>query len=635
MIGGMRKFARSKWALVLLFIPLVIALAVTLPDTFGGGLSGGTLSKVGDREIKGPQVRQEIDRSIRRVLIEENKVVSLEEAAQPGGLAEREYLSLEYQNTLLAFADKMGIRASAEALKPYLERNQVLTNAFGKVDIASLRAEAQERGMSPRDFEVFLQDFLTQRYVEIAALSAVNMPDVLSEPFIKYFGETRTLALARPGPNVLEGLAQPTDAELQAWYDRNLARFAQPERRRISALVYTPDDFLDRAAATDAEVRAHYDANIRTYSTPETRAIVEYKSPDRNVVQAFVDLGAQGIPLEQALAQSPGIEVVERSVQPEQIEDEAYRQLLFQMEPGKPDGRALQLAEGQPYFTMMVKSVTPGTPTPFEQIVDQVRRDMALPEASRLLEESAEPFRDAAGGQALEVIGEQFGVPVYNLAAVDAQGRTANGDTAQLLVGNRDAMTDLFTLTPGQMTTVYEEENKRSMFRLDEIIAPATPAFADVKDAVRQEVMRERALAATDAAANGMVAAVKADGDFVKGAVANKMEALPPITVSREGNQQVDPALITGGFALKSGEVGIVRGSSGEAWVARVDAVIPATPESTMILRLQMGGQISQSLQQDLAEVFQRGLEKEVEFKRDEEAITRFFQGLRPRDAAQ
>ena len=96
-----------------------------------------------------------------------------------------------------------------------------------------------------------------------------------------------------------------------------------------------------------------------------------------------------------------------------------------------------------------------------------------------------------------------------------------------------------------------------------------------------------------------------------------------------------DPALITGGFALKSGEVGIVRGSSGEAWVARVDAVIPATPESTMILRLQMGGQISQSLQQDLAEVFQRGLEKEVEFKRDEEAITRFFQGLRPRDAAQ
>lgn len=633
MIGGMRKFARSKWALVLLFIPLVIALAVTLPDTFGGGLSGGTLAKVGDREIKATQVRQEIDRAIRRVLIEKNEVVSLEDAAN-NGMAEQEYLSLEYQNTLLAFADKMGIRASAEALKPYLERNQVLTNAFGKVDISSLRAEAQERNMTPREFEVFLQDFLTQRYVEIAALSAVNMPEVLSEPFIKYFGETRTISLARPGDSLLDAVTQPTEADLQAWYETNKPRFAQPERRRISALVYTPDDFLDRAAATDQEVRAYYDANLKAYSSSESRVIVEYKSPDSSVVQAFVDLSAQGIPLEEALAQSPGIEVVERTVQPEQIEDENYRQLLFQMEAGKLDGRALRIAEGQPYFTVIVKTITPGTPTPFEQVVEQVRRDMALPEARRLFEESGEPFRDAAG-QPLEDLGTQFGIPVISLAAVDAQGRTFNGDTAQLLVTNRDAMTDLFTLAPGQMTTVYEEEDKRSMFRLDEIIAPATPAFAEVKDAVREIVVRERLIAAIDTAATAMVAAVKGGAEFGPTAASNKMAAQPPITVTREGNQQVDPALITGAFALKAGEVGIVRGSNGEAWVARVDAIIPATPEATMMLRLQMGGQISQSLQQDLVEVFQRGLEKEVEFKRNDEAITQFFQSLRPRDAAQ
>ncbi len=634
MIGGMRKFARSKWALVLLFIPLVIALAVTLPDTFGGGLSGGTLTKVGDREIKGAEVRREVDRAIRRVLVEQNEVISLEEAAS-NGMAEREFLSLEYQNTLLAFADKLGIRASAEALKPYLERNQVLTNAFGKVDRTSLLAEAQERGMSPRDFEAFLQDFLTQRYVEIAAFSAVNMPEVLSEPFIKYFGETRTLSLARPTPAAIDGFAQPTDAELQAWYDRNKDRFAQPERRRVSALVYTPEDFMDRAAFTDEQVRAEYDARIRDYSTPETRVIVEYTSADRNVVQAFVDLAAQGVPIEEALAQSPGIEVVERSVQPEQIEQEDYRQLLFQMAPGKLDGRALQLAEGEPYFSVMVKSATPGTPTPFEQAAERVRRDMALPEATRLFEESAEPFRDAAGGQPLEDIGTQFGIPVFNLAAIDAQGRTANGDTAQLLVGNRDAMIDLFTLTPGQMTTVFEEENKRSMFRLDEIVAPITPPFTEVKDTVRQAVLAERQIAAMDAAATAMVAAVKAGGAFPQAAAASKLEALPPITVTREGNQQIDPALVTGSFELKAGEVGLVRGSRGEAWVARVDVVTPATPESTAMLRLQMGGQISESLQQDLAEVFQRGLQKEVPFQRDEQAIQAFFQSMRPRDTAQ
>ena len=114
MISGMRKFART-WVAGLLLLLLVIALAVTLPDTFGGGFSSGTLTKVGDREVKATELRQEIDRAIRRELIDNQKVVSLAEAAQ-NGMAQRELLTLEYQNTVLAFADKMAIQASPEAL---------------------------------------------------------------------------------------------------------------------------------------------------------------------------------------------------------------------------------------------------------------------------------------------------------------------------------------------------------------------------------------------------------------------------------------------------------------------------------------------------------------------------------------
>lgn len=634
MIGGLRRFAKSKWALVLLFIPLVIALAVTLPDTFGGGLSGGTLTKVGDREIKATEVRQEIDRDIRRALVEENKVVSLADMVADG-TAERQLLTLEYQETVLAFADRMGIRASAEALKPYLERNQVLTNAFGKVDLTAIQSEARERGLSRLEFEEFLRDFLTQRYVEVAAFSAVNLPTVLSEPFIKFYGETRTLSLARPTPAILSAVEPVSDADMEAWYERNKERFRQPERRRISAISYSAKDFLDRATFTDEQVRAEYDTQIRKYSTPETRAIVEYTGSDRNAVQAFVDLVMQGITPEEALSRSSGVTLVERVVTPDQIENEDYRRFLFELPAGRVHNIPIQLAEGEPFFTVMVKSVTPGTPTPLEQIADQVRTDLAEPQATRLYEESADPFRDAAGGQPLEDIGKQFGIPVYNFAGIDVQGRTINGDQVALLAGNRDAMRDLFTLTPGQMTTVYEDETSRSMFRLDEIIAPYMPSFEDVKDTVRQAVMAERQLAAMDAAANATVEAVKGGTGFVQAATANRFEAMPPISLTRQGSQVIDPALVAGAFELKDGEVGLVRGSSGEAWVARVDSIAPATPEATELLRLQMGGQINESLQQDLAEVFQRGLQKEVEFQRDEEAIRRFFEGLAPRETTQ
>jgi hypothetical protein len=39
MIGGIRKFAKSKWALVLLFIPLVVSFGIFgFQDPFSGGL---------------------------------------------------------------------------------------------------------------------------------------------------------------------------------------------------------------------------------------------------------------------------------------------------------------------------------------------------------------------------------------------------------------------------------------------------------------------------------------------------------------------------------------------------------------------------------------------------------------------
>lgn len=634
MIGGMRQFARSKWALVLLFIPLVIALAVTLPDTFGGGLSSGTLTKVGEREIRSQEVRREIDREIRRQQMEDNKVVSLADMVADGS-AERQLLRLEYNNTLLAFADKMGIRASPEALKPYLERNQVLTNAFGKVDLTSIQAEAQDRGLSRLEFEAFLQDFITQRYVEVAAFSAINLPSVLSDPFIRYYGETRTFSFARPTDAVIADVKPATDADLQAWYERNKERFQQPERRRISALSYSAEDFLGQVSFTDEQVRSEYQARIRAYSTPETRQIEEFTATDRNTVQAFIDLVMQGISNQEALARSPGVSVAERSVKPEDISNEDYRTFLFEAEAGRVHNQPIQLGEGQPFFTVMVKAVTPGIPTPFDQVAAQVRADMAKPEAERLYEETSEPFRDAAGGQPLEDIGKQFGIPVYNLEAVDSQGRTASGDQPKQLAGNREAMRDLFTLSPGQMTTVYEDDTSRSIYRLDEVIAPYTLPYQEVSQEVRQAVLAERQREAMDQAANQMIAAIQAGAGFAQAASASRLEALPPITVARGGSQQIDPALVAGGFALKNAEVGLVRGSSGEAWVARVDSVTPAAPEMTALLRMQLGGQINESLQQDLAEVFQRGLQREVQFERNEEAIKRFFDGLAPRETAQ
>lgn len=627
MIAGMRKFARSKWALVVVFIPLVVALAVFLPDNFSGGLSGGTLSKIGDREVKVQEVEFDLQRQLERIRVSEGQVISPAEAAQQG-LVQRLIEQLNNRNTLLAYADKVGIKASDESVAPYLQRSNAFVDEFGALSLAAFDYEAQQRRMTTREFTNYIRDELTANYIAEAAGAALNVPDVLSQPWINYLGESRLLSLAQVTAATAPEPAEPTEAELQAWYDSHKQNFEQPERRRISVLTYSPDDFIDKVELTDEQLRAAYQERIKEYSTPETRVFVEFSSQNRSAVQNFVDLSMQGLTPEEAMAQTPGITRTEVTRKPADVENEEYRNFLFnQLAVGKVHNTPIRLEETDPWMAIMVASVVPGIPTPYEEVAAKVRRDVAFPEAANLFEASGEPFRDAAGGQSLEDVAKQFGIPLVQLAPIDAQARTALGDQAEIMTQNVDAMRQLFTLAAGDMTNVFEGDNVRTMFRLDEVIAPHALPFADVKVRVRNAFMTEKAIESRKAATDAMVAAVKAGATFEKAAADAKMLALPPVKTLRN-TEQIDPAVVAAAFALKAGEVAVVSGRDGNPWVARVDQIEAVTPDIAAAIRAQIGGEVTQSLLQDMNEVFVLGLRSEVPYQRDDAAIATYLQQL-------
>ena len=638
MIGGMRKFAKSKWAAVVLFIPLVIALGMFIPDTFNGsGLSGGVLSRIGGREVKVTDVDRDVQRLIDETRLQEGRNISQADAAREGQVGAI-INDLEVRNTLLAYADKVGIKASAESLKPYLERNKILVNEFGKLSRDAILYQAGQRRQTTKEFEAFIRDFLTQDYIRSAASAALTTPDVLSQPLINFQGEGRTFRLAQVGNAAIAKPADPTDAEIQAWYDKNKANFQQPERRRISVLTYSPEDFLDKVEMTDEQLKAEYEKRIAQYSTPETRTLAEFIALDRNAVQSFIDLTAQGISPEQAMAQTPSITRSERAVKPEDIAEQDLRELIFgasnrsALEVGKVYSQPVRMQENEPWKALMVAAVTPGIPTPLEQIKDRVRRDVTINEAIGLYEKSADPFLDAAG-QPLEDMAKQFGIPVIQLAPVDAQARTQTGDQAQLLVQNQDSLLQLFALSPGNMTNVVEGDNVRTMFRLDEVIAPYILPLDEVKDRIKLTIMNEKVMAAANKAADTMVAAVKAGATFEKAAADAKLTLAPqPITLLRammaQAATRIDPSVLTGVFALKAGETAVVHARDGGPWVATIDKIEPITPEISQMLRAQLQGEMTRSITQDLNETFVLGLRSEVEFKRDEAAVEKYVQSM-------
>ncbi|MEQ1609047.1 MAG: SurA N-terminal domain-containing protein [Hyphomonadaceae bacterium] len=625
MIGGIRKFAKSKWALVLLFIPLIVSFGIFgFQDPFSG-VSGGGLSRVGNHEIHARDLNDELTAQIEQIRQQDGRVLTQADAIREG-LAQQVLGQLEYRNMILAYADKVGIRASQQAVADLLiNRAGAFKDALGRFNLDAVRARADAQKMSLKDFEEAVRDDLTVGYVTSAAFNALKVPDILSLPVINYIGESRTLMVARLSDAAIAKPADPTDAQLQAWYDSHKAQFAQPERRRISILSYSPEDFLDRVEVTDERAKAEYAKRIRDYSTPETREIVEYSSTDRNAVQTFIDLAQQGVAADEALKRTPGLAAQPSTVKPEQVGDERYRELVFALPAGRVHTVPIQLSEGSPWLAVMVRSVTLGVPQPFEEVASKVRYDVALPEATRLYEDESEKFRDAAGGQPLEEIGKQFGFPVIQLAAVDKDGRTLRGDQAQLLAKN-PALPELFTLQTGQMTNLFEGDNVRAMYRLDEIVAPYTQSFAEVKERVRALYLVEQVKNAATKAATDMVDAVKAGRTFEQAAATSKMTVLPTLVTTRQGNPSIDPTALQSAFELKAGEIGVVNGQGGEPWVVRVDTIEPVTAAAAAALRAQVAPDVSQSLENDVREVFIRGLQKEVPIQRDEVAIQRYLQ---------
>ncbi len=472
---------------------------------------------------------------------------------------------------------------------------------------------------------------MTIGYVADAAFGGVTTPEVLIKPLLSFFGEQRTLSIARMTDKSIAEPAAPTPAELRDFYTKNTARFAQPERRRISVLTYSADDFIDKVQLTPDQIKAEYDKRIKEFSSPETRDIAQYAAPDRNTIQAFVDAVKAGTTADEAMQKTAGVTRVDLTVKPADLTEKQYSDLVFALPVGQLQG-PFQVQEA--FYAVQVLKITPGIPTPIEQVSEQISAGLRKSDAVRLFQQSEEGFYDMAGGATLEDISKQIGAPVLVLQPVDAGAQTRDRHRNTILATHEDAMKSLFALPVGQVTDVIEGDNERSIFRVDEIVPAYTLSYEEVEGDLKKIMMAQRVQEAADKLANDMVASVKGGQAFAQAATLHRMAALPSLTINRAQQPPISQAVATGAFNLKVGDVGVVKNENGEPWVVKVDKVEPVSVEAAAAIRQQVAQNITQGVRNDVQEIFVRGVQTAAKVKPNEAAITKYFDDL-TKDQAQ
>lgn len=275
MLSFFRRIINSKVGIIVTFVVLgVIALAfaagdVTNLSTGTGGLTGNDVAKVGKVDITVADLRGRADEEV-QIARQQQPALDMAGFIAAGGL-DGTLQRLVTTTALAEFGRAQGMIVSKRAVDGQIASIPALQGPNGQFDEQLYRRILAERKLTDKQVRGdIVRDTLVAQLTG-PTIGATQVPQQLAVPYASLLLEKRAgLVGFVPAASVAAGPA-PTQAELQAFYARNLRRYGVPERRTIRYALVSADQV--RAQPTDAEIAQAYNQNRAQYQPTEKRTI--------------------------------------------------------------------------------------------------------------------------------------------------------------------------------------------------------------------------------------------------------------------------------------------------------------------------------------------------------------------------
>ena len=480
MLTMFRKMLRSKIGPVLFGIVIVGMAVWGIDDIFSGG--GNSLVTAGNRSVSVVEFDETVKDRLSDLSRQQLRAVTISEAVESGivdQLFQQELSSV----IVLGYGEQIGGRASTDAVMKEVFKEDAFNNAItGEFDATVYRDALRRINETPRRFEQGLRDNLTRTYISGAAGAAVEPPEAYTKLISQYEGERRSVSFIRIDGSDISEIPDPSDEDLQTYFEENKTNFGQPERRGITVLHFSPEDFRQSVEITDEMLQDAYEfGKAQKYSTPQTRRYLEATfATEAAALQAVGALAAGADP--QTLESL--ISIDEKTATRSDIADSSYGESLFGLAEGAVAGPA---SIGGTWVIARVEEIILGEPFPFEEVEDQVRSALIEENAQLAFEEAARGIEDLKGeGLDLKEIGERIGAPALSFVPVDQRGATqSNALVLSLISLYPDVLREAADKFEGEFTERYDlDDGGIYLGQLDTIVPPAAAEFDDVRDRV-------------------------------------------------------------------------------------------------------------------------------------------------------
>ncbi len=473
-----------------------------------------------------------------------------------------------------------------------MRQSQALASLFradGTVDVERFRQVAASQGLTTEGFEERVRSQLSLQQAEGGFSASAFSPAALADVALNAFYERREVQVTPFNPADFASKVNPTDAEIDAYYQANTSLFKSPESATIEYAVLDMDAVKKTITLNDADVKTYYEQNVARLSGKEERRAShilitapkdmapEERKKARERAQAILDAVRKApdtfADSARKNSQDPGsgakggdLDFFGRGAMVKPFEEAAF---------SMKKGDISDLVESDFGFHIIkVTDIKAPKQLSFEELRPTIESDLKTQQAQRKFAEAAEAFTNGVYEQSdnLKSVAEKLKLEVK--VATNLQRKPVPGATGVL--ANPKFLAAVFSadsLEKKRNTEAVEVAvNQLASARITQYAPASVRPLADVRDNVKQRLV----------AARSTELAKKEGADKLAAWKATAPASLPAaVVVSRDAAQSVAApvldAVLRADTSTLPAWVGVDLGAQGYA-VVRINKVMPRNP---------------------------------------------------------
>ncbi|MFD1986902.1 SurA N-terminal domain-containing protein [Mesorhizobium newzealandense] len=494
MLGILRDAAGTWVAKTLLSLLVVSFLAWGISGRVMGGFAGhDSVITAGGTKVSLNEYRLAYDRQL-AVMSQQFGQRLTHEQAKALGIDNQVLAQLVSGAVLDEQARKLGLGLSKDRLAELTREDPAFKGPGGQFDRRTFEYMLQQIGMRPEDYLKNRAQVAVRQQIVEAVSDGLKAPDTFFKAVALYRGEDRTIDYLTLPKALVEPIQAPSDSVLSAYFDANKKTYAAPEYRKFSYVRLEPVDIMDTTAVTDQQVNDDYNKNKARYTTPELRTIEQlvFKTPD--AAKAALDslkAGATFDKLVTAAGKTPA-DTLLGTLAKDKIADKAVADAAFKLNANEVS-QVVQGAFGP--VLLRVTEIKPEVVKPLAEASDQIRKDLALGEASRILLDVRDNYEDTrAAGGSLADAATKLKLKVVTIDAIDRSGLRPDATIVKDLPQSPELIKAVFDAEPKTENDALTTADNGFVFYE---VASITPARDRTLDEIRQKVVADWTAAET------------------------------------------------------------------------------------------------------------------------------------------